>query len=149
MQHAIEVLTAFSMKFKIAVATFFKAAMAMAVAYLAPTKPLLIGIGVLIFLDLLTGIYKTLRSDGSTAISAKGFRKTADKLVLFPVGIVAAYVLEINWLPELPIMRISTTWFAITELKSIFENLGRILNIDVWAAIWPRIKEQFDKIGRK
>jgi hypothetical protein len=148
MQHAFELFAAVATKSKLAAVAFFKVAVATIIAYVAPAHDLLAGMGVLIFIDLVTGIYKVLRSQGFGALTAKGFRRTADKIVLFPIGIVAAYVLEIYWMPEMPVMRISTAWFAITETKSIFENLGSILGIDAWAAIWPRIKDYFDNIGK-
>lgn len=148
MQHAFEIIAAVATKSKLAAMAFCKVAMAAVIAYMAPAHDLLIGMGVLIFIDLLTGVYKAVRNQGFRTLSARGFRSTADKMVLYPVGIVAAYVLEIHWMPELPVMRISTAWFAITETKSIFENLGSILGIDAWAAIWPRIKDYFDNIGK-
>lgn len=149
MQHAFEIVAAVATKSKLAAMAFFKVAIATSIAYVAPAHDLLIGMGVLIFIDLLTGVYKVVRKQGFRTLSARGFRSTADKMVLYPVGIVAAYVLEIHWMPELPVMRISTAWFAITETKSIFENLGSILGIDAWAAIWPRIKDYFDNIGKQ
>lgn len=148
MQHAFELFAAVATKSKLAAVAFFKVAVATIIAYVAPAHDLLVGMGVLIAIDLLTGVYKVIRTEGVKALTAKGFRKTADKIVLFPVGIIAAHVLEVYWMPELPVMRISTSWFAITEVKSIFENAGSILGIDAWGAIWPRIKEYFDNIGK-
>lgn len=148
MQHALEVFAAVATKSKLAAVGFFKFLIATVVAYAAPTHDLLVAMGFLIAIDLFTGVYKVMRIEGWRQLSAAGFRKTADKLVLFPCGIVAAYFLEIHWLQELPVMRISTAWFAITEVKSIFENAGAILGIDAWGAIWPRIKEYFDNIGK-
>lgn len=148
MQHALEVIAITATKFKLIAVAFFKLTIAAAIAYVAPAHDMLVAMGVLIFIDLATGIYKTMRTQGVKSISAGGLRRTADKLVLYPIGIIAAYVLEVHWMPELPVMRISTAWFAITEVKSIFENLGKILGIDAWAAIWPRIKAYFDNIGK-
>ena len=148
MQHALEVFAAIATKSKLAAVGFFKFIGAALVAYITPTHDLLVAMGFLIALDLFTGIYKVIRSEGVRGLTAAGLRRTADKIVLYPCGIVAAYFLEVHWLPELPVVRISTAWFAITEVKSIFENAGSILGIDVWAAIWPRIKEYFDNIGK-
>ena len=149
MQHAIEVFAAIATKSKLAAFGFLKFIGAAMVAYITPTHDLLVAMGFLIGIDLFTGIYKVIRSEGWRGLTANGFRKTADKIVLYPCGIVAAYFLEMHWMPELPVVRISTAWFAITEVKSIFENAGAILGIDAWGAIWPRIKEYFDNIGRK
>ena len=148
MQHALEAIGALALKSKLAALAFVKLFIAAAVAYISPAHDLLVAMGVLIFIDLVTGIYKTIRTQGFGSITAKGLRSTADKIVLYPIGIIAAYVLEIYWIPELPVMRISTSWFAITEFKSILENLGKILGIDAWTAIWPRIKDYFDNIGK-
>jgi hypothetical protein len=148
MQHALEVIAITATKFKLVAVAFFKLTIAACIAYVAPAHDMLVAMGVLIFIDLATGIYKTIRTEGMRNITAAGLRKTADKMVLYPLGIVAAYILEINWMPELPVMRISTAWFAITEVKSVLENAGSILGIDAWAAIWPRIKAYFDNIGK-
>jgi len=148
MQNTLELFAAIATKSKIAALAFFKFTIATAVAYIAPAHDLLVGMGVIIFLDLATGIYKQIRANGIKSINASGFKKTADKIVLYPCGIIAAYFLETHWMPELPVMRISTVWFAITEVKSIFENVGSILGVDAWGAIWPRIKDYFDNIGK-
>lgn len=148
MHSVLEVFAAIATKSKLAAVAFFKFFFATTIAYLAPAHDLLVAMGVIIFLDLATGIYKVVRTQGFAAITAKGLRGTADKIVLYPCGIIAAYFLETHWMPELPVMRISTAWFAITEVKSIFENVGNILGIDAWAAIWPRIKAYFDNIGK-
>ena len=148
MQHAFEVIAIAATKFKLVAVAFFKLAIATCIAYVAPAHDMLVGMGVLIFIDLITGIYKTVRVNGISSINANGLRKTADKMVIYPLGIIAGYILEIYWMPELPVMRISTAWFAITEVKSILENGGSILGIDAWGSIWPRIKEYFDNIGK-
>lgn len=148
MSHALESIAAVLLKLKLKSITFLKFGLAAIIACVAPAHDLLVAMGFLIALDLFTGVYKTMRSEGLRGLTAKGFRKTADKIVLYPCGIIAAHFLEIYWMPELPVMRISTAWFAITEVKSIFENAGAILGIDAWAAIWPRIKDYFDNIGK-
>lgn len=148
MHNVLEVLAAAATKSQLAAVAFIKFTIAAVVAAIAPAHDLLVGMGVIIFLDFATGVYKVVRTQGFRAVTAKGLRGTADKMVLYPAGIIAAYFLEVHWMPELPVMRISTAWFAITEVKSVFENVGTILGIDAWAAIWPRIKAYFDNIGK-
>ncbi len=148
MQNFIEVIALATAKSKLAAVAFIKFTIAAIIATLAPAHDLLVAMGAIIFIDFTTGIYKVLRTQGIKGITAKGLRSTADKMVLYPAGIIGAYFLETHWMPELPVMRISTAWFAITEVKSIFENVGTILGIDAWAAIWPRIKQYFDNIGK-
>lgn len=104
----------------------------------------LAGLGILILLDLLTGIRKSLKQKGVTlnplriefwrSVKSYGMRQTWRKTVEYVVGIIAFAVLEgfflkeysINVLGSHKITELATITIALIELYSVFENLEAV-----------------------
>lgn len=106
--------------------------------YLMPTYEL---IGVVIFLliiDLITGIWKSLKI--GIPITAKKLGETITKMILYMFGIVCAYVVQHNIAGDaIKVMLIFSTLISIREFKSIIENIEMITDAKIWQYIVNQI----------
>lgn len=106
--------------------------------YLLPTYEL---IGVVIFLliiDLITGIWKSLKI--GVPITARKLGETVTKMILYMFGIVCAYVVQHNIAQEaIKVMLIFSTLISVREFKSIIENIEIITDAKIWKYIVNQI----------
>jgi hypothetical protein len=115
------------------------------ISLLAPMKLIILGLVIIIFIDLLTGIRKSLHKGGISfnpfkaafrkSIKSYLFRKTWKKSYEYGMGIIVLFVFEMFIFGLTPITIMDKT-FTITELGvlipsaievwSIFENLEAV-----------------------
>lgn len=91
----------------------------------APIKAALITAGLLITVDLITGILAA-RKRGEAITSSK-LRRTLSKMCIFEAVILLAFLLE-KYLMDgvLPMAKIASAYVGIVEYKSILENLNQL-----------------------
>ncbi len=107
------------------------------------SRPLLSAIFMLILFDFITGVYGAYVS-GEDLKSGKIFR-TAWKFVLYFMVVSAGYFTEIVIGTDLYISKTIMIFLALTELKSIFENVeksGYPMPQKVYQAIKQLIKNK-------
>lgn len=112
---------------------------------LAPIHPVMLVTGALIFIDLGCGIWRAKKRGEN--IDSSGLRRTITKLFAYQVVIVTGYMIEtvimVGFL-DLPITKIIASFIALTELKSILENISIITGIDFWTAIKDKLQPPKD-----
>ena len=114
------------------------------VAFLAPIHTFMIAVGVLITIDLATGLWRA--SKRKEKISSKGLRRTITKMFAYQGAIITAFLLESVFLGDIiPVVRIVAGFIAITEGKSIYENLGVITGLDFWSLIKEHLNSKSNK----
>lgn len=93
---------------------------------LAPIKSAVFSVYFLIFADLITGVWASIK-EKQTVTSSK-LSRTISKILVYSTTIVVAFIVNKYLLVdfELPIVSIVSGFIAITEVKSILENLNRI-----------------------
>lgn len=100
-----------------------------AVAVLSPVTPLLAVIGVLIFFDLVSGLWRAHKCNEK--ITSNGFRRTITKIVAYNMAVITCFLMEKYFFDSLlPLGKIIATFIGITEGKSILENLSKITGLD-------------------
>jgi phage-related holin len=106
---------------------------------LAPIHAVLIAVGVIIFGDLITGVWAAyIRGE---KISSAGLRRTISKIFVYNLAIVLGFVIEQYLISNaLPISKIAAGLIGVTEGLSIFENLNSIAGNNVF-------KSLLDKLG--
>jgi hypothetical protein len=103
-------------------------------AVLAPIKAMMITAGVLIFVDLVTGIWAALKS-GEKISSAK-LRNTVSKAVIYQIAIISGFICEKYLLDgALPISKLIAGVIGMVEIKSVLENANKIFDKDIFASI--------------
>lgn len=108
-------------------------------AVLAPIKGALITCAVLVFIDLITGIWASKIS--GTPITSAGIRRTVSKVFIYEAAIILAFFTEQYLLgPDIPALKIVTGMIGMTELLSCLENINTISGQNL-------LKVLIDKLG--
>jgi hypothetical protein len=111
------------------------------IAVLAPLKPVLLAVGMLIFADLVLGIWAAKKRGEN--ISSAGMRRTISKILVYNICIISGFLMEKYIIEEwFPITKIVAGAISTVELKSILENSNAVLGMNVF-------KELIKKIGSK
>lgn len=109
----------------------------------APLSSIAFALGFLIVLDFLTGLYKAFRL--KEKITSRRMSESISKIFLYEIAIVAGFVAETYILQGLPLTKIISGFIALTELKSVSENIFEITKIDFYKKILDYIKRNPNK----
>lgn len=104
---------------------------------LAPIKMMLFTAGALVVADLVTGILAAKkRGEG---ITSQGLKRTVTKTLVYQFGIILAHLVETHMLPGVGVLKVVSGLIAVTELKSIAENVHIITGINIWAMLLAKL----------
>ena len=106
---------------------------------LAPIKGILIGVGVLVFFDMITAIYAAKKTGDD--ITSRKLSKTIGKLVLYNIAVLTGFIFEKLLGDFIPVIKIISSVLIMTELFSIFENFYKATGIN----IIQKLKEAFKR----
>ncbi len=117
----------------------------------------LLAIGFLIMTDTFTGIWAAW-NEGAKAKGSwkKGFKHVQSrkmgriiiKLILYPLAVIVSKVAQDYLTPAIPWVDVTTGILAVIEVKSIFENMSKLLGYDLWLKIKKRIwSDKLDEDG--
>lgn len=112
--------------------SFFYGIFLLFIGMFYPVFSLVFFAGFLIFFDLITGIWASKKR--GEEISSKKLSRTIAKVILYPLGIILAYLCEF-FLKEIPFIKGVTFLLIITEGKSLDENLKDILGFSFFKYI--------------
>ncbi len=117
-------------------------------AVLAPIHSVLIATGVLIFADLVVGIWAAKKK--RRKITSAGIRRTVVKVLVYQIAIITGFVLE-TWVLNglFPVSKIVAGTVGLVEVKSIFENLDIINGKPLLKEIVERLKSKNDVENHK
>jgi hypothetical protein len=129
--------------------------------FFAPIQGLLIAVGIGIFLDTFTGVFKSIKLNGWVSIRSRRLSHVISKMLLYQLTIIMLYIIDKFLLNEFVIQHF-TIQFMFTklvaillifiELVSIKENIEAALKIDVWKMLKnllnraKEVKEDIDLI---
>ena len=115
-------------------------------AFLVPIQSLLLFTGILIFIDLIFGVWAAkIRNEHLTS---RAFRATISKTCAYQLAIVTAQILQTNFIPLIPVVKILSSTIGLAEAKSIFENLHTITGIDIMEKLKNVTKSPKPKLGK-
>lgn len=114
-----------------------------AVAALAPIHAIMISVGALIFIDLFTGIWASLKR--KEKIQSAIMRRTISKIVIYQLAVISAFILETYLLPSVPTTKIVAGVIGLVEFKSVIENSNTIVDGDVFRSILRKLGSENDK----
>lgn len=111
-------------------------------AFLMPIKPLIILVGLMIFLDTIFGIWKCKKK--GTKVTSKGLSSIVSKMVLYQSSVILFFALE-KWLvgdfillfTSIPLFltKIIATLLVGIEITSISENVEEATGVSIWQRI--------------
>lgn len=120
-------------------------------AFLLPIKPLIILVGLCIFLDTIFGVWKAKKT--KQKITSKGLSSIVSKMVLYESAVILFFALEkflvgdfILLFTSIPLFltKVIATLLVGIELTSISENVEEATGISIWQRIkimLGRVKE--------
>lgn len=104
-------------------------------ALCVPIVPGLMVIGLLIFADTFTGIWKSVKGRGWGAWKSKIMKEgLLEKIIMYPLALLIASGCE-HIFPKIPFIRSSIFLLMCIEIKSLVENFNEILNINLFTYI--------------
>lgn len=108
-----------------------KSCMLLVAAFLAPIATVIFAVLFLIFVDLITGILASLKE--KQRITSSAMSRTIAKTFVYCTTIIVTYVVHKYLLVgfDFPVESIVSGFIALTEMKSILENMDRISNHSV------------------
>jgi hypothetical protein len=109
---------------------------------LVPIQATMFSIGALIILDLVTGIWASVRRNEK--ISSYGIRRTVSKTLAYELAIIASYIMEQQFLLGIPVVRVVAGLIAATEFKSLLENITSITGLDLVQEFVKSIQKKKD-----
>lgn len=116
------------------------------IAALAPIKPIIITVGVLIIVDLITGVWAAYKQ--GKPISSAALRRTVSKLAVYQMAIISGFLLQHYLIADLiPVVNIVAGVIGLVEFKSMLENSSKILGADVFKLILAKLGSQNDTLG--
>lgn len=129
--------------------------------FFAPIQGLLIAVGIGIFLDTFTGVFKSIKLNGWVSIRSRRLSHIISKMLLYQLTIIMLYIIDKFLLNEF-VTQHFTIQFMFTklvaillifiELVSIKENIEAALKIDIWKMLKTllnrakEVKEDIDLI---
>jgi hypothetical protein len=112
--------------------------------FFMPVKGLVLAVGVAIFLDTFTGIYKSVKLHGWKSIRSRKLSNIISKMLLYEASILCLFAIDTWLLNELFLQLVSVNFLAtkvatvgiiLVELTSIKENIEEALKIDIWKTL--------------
>ena len=120
---------------------FFSDLLVAALATLAPIKPVIITVGILIVSDLVTGVWAAKKRKEQISSAALG--RTVSKMVVYQTAVITGFLLQKYLLNEaVPVVNIIGGVIGMVEFKSFIENANVIVDGDI-------MKEILKKLGSK
>lgn len=112
-----------------------------AMAALAPIKPILITVGILIISDLFTGVWAAKKRGEKITSAALG--RSVSKMVVYQTAIITGFLMQKYLLNDAaPVVNIVGGVIGMVEFKSFIENANVIVDGNI-------MKEILKKLGSK
>lgn len=110
------------------------------IVYFYPTYPLILTIGFFIMADTILGVLAAKKTNTLGHKVSKKFRPAIDKFIGYGISILVAHVMEIQFMPDFPAMKIIGGYLIFIELKSIDENFKILTGISAFQIILDKMK---------
>ena len=118
--------------------TLLKLGVPYIVFFFAPITAGLIGLGVLIFADVITGC-KAAKVRGEE-IRSNRMARTVSKIIFYSIAIILSRLMEVAFIDFIPLAQITAGYIAVVEFKSNLENIASITGVDVWKHLMKKIE---------
>lgn len=106
-------------------------------SFLWPIKNFILFIIVLILFDLYSGTRAAIKR--KEVLSSKGYARSVEKFSLYSIGILSGYGMEIVFELVLPVTYVCAFLIALSEVKSIFENIETVTGIPLWKTLKSKL----------
>lgn len=109
------------------------------VVYFQPTLEFMLLVGFFVVMDTITGMAAAIKTD--TPITSKKFRAIFPKFIVYGAAVLVAHVIQKQFFPDFPAMKIIAGFVAYSELISIDENIQKITGFSVFKFFIKKLKK--------
>lgn len=106
--------------------------------YFYPTVQFLLLVGFFIVADTITGVIAALKR--GEEFRSRRFRDVIGKFMVYGVAVLVAHVLQMQFFPDFPAMKIIAGLVAYSELMSIDENIYDITGVSLFKFFIKKLK---------
>lgn len=123
------------------IASILKTLIVSLVAFLSPIHGLLLAVGVMILMDTLLGIIKSIKLDGWESITSRRASVIISKFLLYQLTVLTFFIIDYNLINEFTklhyqnnylLTKLITISLCFVEAKSIDENIKAIFGFSIW-----------------
>lgn len=126
---------------------FFYDLLISSVAALAPIKPIMIVVGILIISDLISGVWAARKRGEEITSAALG--RTITKMVVYQTAVITGFLLQRYLISDaLPVVNVIGGVIGMVEFKSFIENANSIIGGDVFKEIQRRLGSKNDDASK-
>ena len=120
------------------VGTIVKLGVPYLVFFFTPITAAIVGLGVLIFADVITGCRAAkLRGE---EIRSNRLARTVSKIIFYSIAIILSRVMEVSFMEWIPVAKLTAGYIAVVEFKSNMENIASITGVDIWKHLMTKIE---------
>jgi phage-related holin len=113
---------------------------------ITPILPAMLSLGVLVFADLVTGIWKAKKI--GEPITSKKMAGTIKKLTIYFLLLICAHQIDLTVFGMFPklqrVMQLCAGFISMREFKSLAENAGEILGMPLWQYLREKLNIKND-----
>lgn len=114
-----------------------------AMAALAPIKPVMITVGILIISDLISGVWAAHKRGERITSAALG--RTITKMVVYQTAVITGFLLQRYLLADaLPVVNLVGGVIGMVEFKSFIENANSIVGGDILKEVIKKLSSKND-----
>lgn len=108
--------------------------------YFYPSFQFILLVGFFVVADTITGVMAAYKL--GEPITSKKFRGIIPKYIVYGTGVLVAHVLQRQFFPDFPAMKIIAGLVAYTELMSIDENISKITGVRLFEFFIKKLKSK-------
>lgn len=109
--------------------------------FFSSIEPAMIAVGILIMIDTMTGVIAA-KKNGETIISKK-LGGAITKSLVYQLLIISAHLCELYLFEQIPFVKISLAFLAMTEFTSINENIQKATGKSMLTYVKTYLDEKF------
>lgn len=109
------------------------------VIYFQPTLEFMLLVGFFVVMDTITGMAAAAKNE--IELTSKKFRAIFPKFIVYGCAVLVAHVLQRQFFPDFPAMKIVAGFVAYSELMSIDENIHKITGFSVFKFFIKKLKK--------
>lgn len=114
-------------------------AMSWMVIYFSPSFAFILLVGFFVVADTITGV--AAASHRNEPITSKRMRQAVPKYIVYGIGVLVAHVIQKEFFPDFPALKLISGFIAYSELMSIDENIKDITGISLFKNIIKKFKK--------
>lgn len=116
---------------------YFLISLSFVVIYFYPTAKFLLLIGFFIAADTVTGVLAA----GLDNFKSRRFMDCIKKYMVYGVGVLVAHVLQAQFFPDFPALKVISGLIAYNELISIDENIQKLTGFSLFKFLIKKLKQ--------